>query len=137
MKVIVMQPQEVDVKILKVNAGVRYWDDGSVNGVTDDPNYPAMPFSKSGRWIINIDIDKGIIVDWPQGVKASVDYKVCDDGVYSLIDSKGNVIRHFANEYVPNVLCPEESGYGDYIIMNIDEYGRISGWDKERIQSML
>ena len=122
MKVIVMQPQEVDVKILKVNAGVRYWDDGSVNGVTDDPNYPAMPFSKSGRWIINIDIDKGIIVDWPQGVKASVDYKVCDDGVYSLIDSKGNVIRHFAN---------------DCIIMNIDEYGRISGWDKERIQSML
>lgn len=94
-------------------------------------------FSKSGRWIINIDIDKGTIVDWPQGVKARVHYKVCDDGVYSLIDSKGNVIRHFANEYVPNVLCPEESGYGDYIIMNIDEYGRISGWDKERIQSML
>lgn len=44
MKVIIKQPQEVDVKILKVNAGVRYWDDGFVNGVTDDPNYPAMPF---------------------------------------------------------------------------------------------
>ena len=30
--------------------------------------------------------------------------------------------------YVPRIMCPEGSGYGDYVIMNIDENGKIDKW---------
>lgn len=136
MNVTIMVPQDVDVKILRVDAGVRYWEDGLVDGLTDDENLPSIPFSQSGRWRIDIDIDKGMIVGWPD-VEASVHYKVCDDGVYTLLDSEGRIVKRLEGEYVPNVLCPEESGYGDYIIMNINNSGHISGWDKTQIKAML
>ena len=136
MNVTIMVPRNVDVKILRVDAGVRYWDDGRLNGQPDDENSPSIPFSRSGRWRIDIDIDKGMIIGWPDA-EANVHYKVCDDGVYTLLDSEGRIVKCLKGEYVPNVLCPEESGYGDYIIMNINNSGCISGWNKEQIKAML
>ena len=34
-----------------------------------------------------------------------------------------------ADGYVPDTLCPKEKGYGDYIVMDIDENGMIEDWD--------
>lgn len=34
-------------------------------------------------------------------------------------------------------MCPKENGYGDYIIMNIDENGFIQGWEKKLIKRLI
>ena len=44
-------------------------------------------------------------------------------------DENGEVVLSAEDEYVPSTLCPKESGYGDYIIMDIDENGMIADWD--------
>jgi len=30
--------------------------------------------------------------------------------------------------YVPDIMCPGDEGYGDYIIMTVNESGVIEGW---------
>lgn len=34
-------------------------------------------------------------------------------------------------------MCPEEPGYGDYIIMKIDEDGKIENWSVHEIRVFL
>lgn len=60
------------------------------------------------HWDINIDIDKGLIENWPTGVKASIHYKVCDEGFYEIFDEKGEKLGYF-NGYVPNIMCPKKT----------------------------
>jgi uncharacterized protein YuzE len=124
----VLVKKEVEITTLEVNAGVRYWEDGEVNGV-EDTNGDLIPCVKNGRWCPIIDVDSGIITNWKQGVTANVHYKVCDDGSYYLKDKDDNVVLSIESDYVPDTLCIEEQGYGDYIIMSIDENGKIVGWD--------
>lgn len=59
-------------------------------------------------------------------------YKVCDDGIYSLIGENNSLI-HKQNSYVPDFLAIDDDGYGDYIILKIDENGFIQNWDKSNI----
>lgn len=116
MKLTVTRKEEVDVTYLQIDAGVRYWDDGTPED---------MPFREGDRWQPLIDLRTGHIVDWPKGVTADIHYKVCDDGTYSLLD----VDRKFVTKkswYVPKMLSPKENGYGDYIIMDIDGDGKIA-----------
>lgn len=148
MKVEIKTTREVDVKYLKVDAGVRYFEDAEVNGERDidfceskGQGVPKMPcvvkvkeepegniYSDHYRWCPVINVETGQIVDWPKGVDADVHYKVCDDGTYSLLDKDKNVLIE-VNSYVPDILCPKEEGYGDYIIMDIDEDGYIADWE--------
>ena len=118
--------REVDATLLKVEAGVRYWEDGLVNGVTDEDG-DLVPCRQESVWCPTIELDTGIIRDWPEGVEADVHYKVCDDGAYSLIGEDGEVLKRI-DGYVPGMLSPGGDGYGDYIIMSIDGAGRIEGW---------
>jgi hypothetical protein len=57
-----------------------------------------------------------------------VHYKVCDAGSYFVKDAEGNTAMSIEWDYVPSILCPKERGYGDYIIMDIDENGFIQKW---------
>lgn len=138
MKMKIKTKIDIDVKFLKLDAGVRYFEDAKVNGVQDDEDNPQIPFAvfcktEKGfwcdmyRWQPTIDLEEGKIVDWPKGTIACIHYKVCDDGTYSLLDKDKNVLME-VNSYVPDILCPKEEGYGDYIIMNVDGDGYISGW---------
>ena len=118
--------QELAVKYLKANCGVRYWEDGTVNGVEDEDG-SLIPLRVGDCWIPTIDLETGVINDWPKGTTASIHYKVCDAGIYTLIDDQNNEVIT-RDGYVPNMLCPEGDGYGDYVIMNIDENGKINNW---------
>lgn len=69
----------------------------------------------------------GQIVNWPTGVTASIHYKVCDDGIYTLLGETMDVVKAIEG-YVPGIMCPEENGYGDYVIMSIAADGLIQGW---------
>jgi hypothetical protein len=126
MKTTMKIEKEVDVKILSVQAHVRYWEDGEIDGEQDTKGN-LTPCRQHECWCPEIDVDSGMILNWKQGVKASIHYKVCDEGVYKLKDSQGNVLAE-KDGYVPSCMSPKESGYGDYIIMDIDENGQIQDW---------
>jgi hypothetical protein len=112
--------------MIQVNAGVRYWEDATVNGVEDEDG-TRIPFRDGDRWRPLIDVDSGKIIDWPIGVTADIHYKVCDDGIYLLTTCTGIPLTEL-DDYVPDTMCPEPKGYGDYIIMKIDENGFIHNW---------
>lgn len=126
-KITINRPVEVEAVYLRAICGVRYWDDGTVNGFTDDEDAPTIPFASKDNWAPLIDIDTGCVVDWPEGTTASVHYKVCDEGRYELLDAGCNVITAI-DGYVPRIMCPKESGHGDYVIMDIGADGRIANW---------
>jgi hypothetical protein len=132
----------VNIKKLHVNVIPRFIEDAYINGERELEDNPKMPFLTSDflgdyQWDINIDIDKGLIENWPTDVKASIHYKVCDEGFYEIFDEKGEKLGDF-NGYVPHIMCPKKPGYGDYIIMDIDENGIIQDWDaKNNIDDLL
>lgn len=61
------------------------------------------------------------------GKTASIHYKICDAGTYILLDDNMNEIKSI-DGYVPDIMCPEGKGYGDYVIMHVDEKGFIKNW---------
>lgn len=120
------QPTSATVRFLGVKAGVRYWEDATVNGRPDDDG-TLIPSRAGGTWSPTIDLDAGTVVDWPAGTTASIHYKVCDDGVYTLLSETGEQVRQIEG-YVPQIMSPGKNGYGDYIIMEIDGAGSIADW---------
>jgi len=129
MKVKIKTIKEVEVKYLKVDVGVRYWEDSTVNG-KEDTNGDLIPFRKGDRWKILIDVETGIIKEWPAGTIADIHYKVCDNGIYKLLDEEASILR-WIEGYVPKILDLYRDSYGDYIIMKIDSTGMIKGWNNE------
>ncbi len=131
-KLITIQ-KKVDIRFIVCDLGVRYWEDGTVNGIDDSNDNPTIPgvYTDSNgkkRLRLRINADTGEIADWPKGTTASVHYKVCDDGVYTLVGENEEIIKKVEN-YVPDILCPKEYGYGDYVILDIDANGHIEDWD--------
>lgn len=126
MKATITIEKEVDIKTVIIEAHVRYWEDATINGVVDEEG-TLTPCRKGDLWCPEIDIDTGIITNWTKGVTADVHFKVCDAGSYYLKDAEGNIVLKREDDYVPNHLIPGE--YGDYIIMTIDENGKIADWE--------
>ncbi len=128
----------MEAKTLHVKAGVRYWEDATVNG-TEDTDGSRIPFSTPEYWMPTIDLDTGKILSWPKGNTADIHYKVCDDGIYVLKNKAGIEVARIENDYVPDILCPEGGGYGDYIIMKVSEDCSIDNWqlDLSEFESQL
>jgi len=121
--------------LLVVDAGVRYWEDATVNGV-DDEDGTLIPHRNGERWQPAIDLATGEILDWPTGTTADVHYKVCDDGEYWLADETGKRLWKRKGYYVPDdLLCVGDRGYGDYIIFKVDADGKIVGWKRPKIDA--
>lgn len=118
----------MEIKYLLVKAHVRYWEDSTINGIEDTENGENIPCKQGEMWCPNIDITTGMIQNWEIGKTASIHYKVVDCCGWELLDEKNSVISSQEDGYVPRTLCPAENGYGDYIIMNIDEKGQIEKW---------
>lgn len=129
MKTKIKVEKEVEIKTLHVEAKVRYWEDSEVNGEPDTENGDNIPCKVGEIWELLIDVDSGKITNWTKGVTASIHYKVCDCCAWEIKDENGEVVMSVENEYVPGTLCPKEQGYGDYIIMDINEDGLIEDWE--------
>lgn len=129
MKATIKVKEEVNFTHLKVKCGARYWEDATVNGI-EDTEGDLIPLKDGDYWCPTINIETGIIQDWPAGTKADVHYKCCDDGDYWLITDKGFELK-MPGYYVPTILDITKEGYGDYVILNIDENGKIANWPKE------
>ena len=146
MKINIIKPVEIEAKFLKVRAGVRYPEDSEiieaendrkVNYISDDEENPKMPFMeveydkyghKKFYWTPTIDLENGIIINWPKGLTVHVFQKVCDDFECTVYDEYDNEVLHYEG-YVPDFMAIEEEGYGDYINMIIDENGCIQKWN--------
>ena len=126
MKVEMKVIQEFDIKYLFVEAKVRDWEDGEVDGV-EDAEGKLIPCREGDIWKPIIEIETGQITNWQQGKTADIHYKVCDAGVYTIKGDKGLAIKRI-DGYVPSILSPGGSGYGDYIIMSISDQGVINNW---------
>lgn len=120
-----------EIKVWKLHAqmNVRYWNDATINGKECESS-EDMPLASGDMWIVNIDIESGSIDGWPDGTTADVHFKVCDAGTYELLDFEGETVFEL-DGYVPKIMCPNGRGYGDYVIMTIDENGNIENWKIE------
>ena len=121
---------ETEVTHFVADMGVRYWEDAIVNGQKEDDKNPTIPLRDGERWRLKIDLSTGTIDGWPEGVTAQTHYKVCDDGIYSLIGSDGAEVAK-KDGYVPDMLSPNGRGYGDYVILDIGPDGVIAGWEAD------
>jgi len=124
---VVINGKEIELKTLSVKAGARYWEDSSVNCVEDETG-ELIPCRDGDYWCPEIDIETGIITNWEKDKTADVHYKVCDDGTYHLKDADGNIVLT-KEDYVPKILDLHDESFGDYIIMHIDENGKIDRWN--------
>ena len=127
MKVKIKKLVEVNIKTLHVKAGVRYWEDATVNGV-EDVDGKLIPCRDGENWYPIIDIESGKIIDWEIGKTANIHYKVCDNGEYCLLDENEEIVIHL-DGYVPKTLSPEGIAYGDYIKMKVNSEGYIDKWN--------
>jgi hypothetical protein len=128
MKVTIEVKKEIDLATLVLKAEVRYWEDANVNGVSDE-NGDLIPCRHEDLWVPAIDIDTGVIHNWVKGTTAEIHYKVCDCCGWQLLDADGKIVMQQDDGYVPNTLCPKETPDGDYIVMDIDENGKIDKWN--------
>lgn len=105
---------------IELSAGVRYWEDSTVNGA-EDTNGTLTPLRKGDNWAPVIRLADGLVMDWPQGITADVHFKVCDQGEYWLQDADRKRVAKWAGYYVPDdFLCPGDNGYGDYSLYGND-----------------
>ena len=129
--------KEVDLATAECQIFARYWEDSEINGVNDDASNPKMPcvemvehfYYKKPQlaWCPIIDLDNGRILNWSQGNVAKTHYKSCDENVIRIVSAEGEAVKEYCN-YVPRFLCPKENGFGDYVIMDIDENGFIQNF---------
>lgn len=139
-------------KIL-ITAGVRYYVDcdySTNNGITwhreDDTKdnceklksiIPLIKktnigYSDYDYWCLEIDYNTGKVKDWPENFCIKTFFKVCNDGIYKIINNNNEIIWNSAetkSDYVPNFLELEDSNYGDNIYINIDGNGIIQHWN--------
>lgn len=123
----------VRLSAVKCEIFARYFEDSEVNGREDNWEHPAMPCvaevdnwneKPQKAWCPVIDLETGRITNWQKGVTAKIHYKSCDENRLTFYDEDGNVFATYF-DYVPDLLDPYNEGYGDYVIMTIDEDGFI------------
>lgn len=130
--------KEFDLAVAECYVFARYWEDSEVNGVEDDAKNPKMPCVAMTHniwtdrdklaWRPIIDLDNGKILNWKQGVKASIHYKSCDENLIFIKTRTHDIAKEYEG-YVPKFLCPKEINDGDYVVMDIDENGFIQDFD--------
>lgn len=120
-------------RFLEADLAVRYWEDASVDG-RPDIDGSAIPLREGDSWRLVVDLDSGAVRSWPKGTSARVCYKVCDEGLYWLLDADSRRIARWKGSYVPDEFLSQESpGFGDYVQLSIGPDGFVSGWRRPPI----
>ena len=113
---------------IEVCAEVRYWEDATVNGM-EDTEGTLIPNRVNDCWCPVIRLADGMVMEWPVGATADINYKVCDAGEYWLLDEQRRRVAKWAGFYVPGkFLCHGDNGYGDYIIFKVGADGLIENY---------
>ena len=119
MKINVPDSKEIEIKYVRVLLPVNFGEEHIPND---------FPHRKGDEWEAVIDIDTGVILDWPEDPrfqKCNLSMKVCDEGLYYLLKQDRTIAAVISDDYVPHGVIPGK--YGDYVNLNI-EHGRITNW---------
>ena len=120
MKATVMKPVELDIRSIALDLPVYY----------DDEDMPLeFPHRDGNRWCVEVLIDSGQILNWPEGVEHDLYMKVCDGGTYILLDADDEEAGAIRENYVPHGVVP--GAYGDYVHLEIGGDGVIKNWPSE------
>lgn len=125
MKTVMKIEKEVNVKTIIIDIEPRYIGDSEDDDLPTD--FPLLSKDKK-TWVARVDVDTGVIYDWPKGEVREMYVKVCDQGIYTLLDENGKELCK-KDGYVPNGIIPGE--WGDYIDLKIDTNGVITNWPKD------
>jgi len=120
--------------LIRISAGVRYWEDAKINGV-EDSDGSLIPHRQFDSWKPVIYFATGQVLNWPnipKPISADIHYKVCDAGEYWLEDVDGKRVK-YKGDYVPSFLSVGERGCGDYIVLKIKPDGFIEGWQQPEL----
>lgn len=117
MKTTIKIEKEIEITHVSISIPINY-------GVEDIPL--DFPLRNGDTWEALINIDTGIIDNWPDEKCAEMYMKVTDGGTYELFDIDGKSVALISENYVPNGVIPGE--YGDYVVLKINSDGRIINW---------
>ena len=129
-----MEKRVDDVKMILLEAWCPFEDFGS--NVYDNEGHMVLHGYRDDTWTVAIDKEAGRIIDWPVGMKANVYFKVRDECALKFLGKDSEAIAIYEG-YVPDFLSPLEDGFGDYINLDINEYGLIKGWNKDDVTAFL
>ena len=139
----------------------RYLEDADFNGTADDdtgtlvrkylPNAflshsnPQEPVKEAmkrygGDFIFfEIDIIKGVVKNWPNGVEARFYYKSVDMNYFRLLDENGEIEHQTAPGDTEYVIGPYfMNDYGDYFVLDVNADGTIKNYNKtQMLRSVL
>ena len=148
MEITVLEEKKVNLKYIQCQFRIYDWKSFIINGKEDNNENPETPYSKKKNekywyWCPFINVDAGMIVDWPQGTTLEVYAKTCDENILYFLDEDKKYIEWFDEEeketlscyddYVPEFLDTVGDGCGDYIQLTIDKNGHIKDFNKEEI----
>ena len=91
----------------------------------EDPNYKVR---------LEIDVENGKLLNHDFGHTIKIYNKAVDEGTYTLYDTETHEAKTIQDYVIPG-LDIDENGFGDYVILTIDENGFIKDWDKDKILS--
>lgn len=109
----------IEANLIRFTIPLRYLDEE--DHIADD--FPGR--HDGDKLTMLIGLDDGIVRDWPKGRVEQVYEKVCDEGVYTLLNDDGTEVTT-SEGYVPGFF-PEDH-YGDYVILGITGDGKVTGW---------
>lgn len=137
MEILITRPVTYNVTDLKVEISNPKWTDFKINGKVykNGENHPWR--NENGNLEFWVDIDNGQISPWENGDVAEIVSKVSNNGEYSLYTKDNICVHELKNTSVPVVLDSKRVGYGEYIYLKIDEFGKIDEFDKELILKMF
>ena len=120
MKALVKVFKEVEIERIIIDINIRHVGD------SDDDDVPTdFPLLNGSQWKATVMVGSGHILDWPEGQEREMYCKVCDAGLYTLINNAGEVVAT-RDGYVPNDIVPGE--WGDYVHLKIGGDGVITNW---------
>lgn len=99
-----------------------------------DVDGSITPFRKGSQWEVTIDIQNGIVLDWPEDEFGEIHYRIEKAGQYFLLDANKNPIAKFIHRCVPNeFLHHPGEGWGESINLVVCTDGVISQYQKPTI----
>lgn len=94
----------------------------------DEEDEEQLPLVKMGYWQGTIDLQTHKLLEWePYFSECYLQAKVCDTGIYTLLDAEKKPICTLKG-YVPNGVIPPKNGAGDYIHFAINADGTVEEW---------
>ena len=126
--------KEVDVKQITLSVLVLDWMGFEIDGIAETEN-EAVPCKRDNYWEPIIDVEVGTILNWKKGVVAAVMCKILQLN-FKIIDSLGETLlckegigKDGKPIQIPDTLSPGNSGWDSYIILDINEEGKIEDWN--------